>query len=139
MSIAEKSSPSTYLLLFRNTGPENYKGLTSKERQELLNRWNAWYENLARAGKAIEGQPLETDTRIVAGPAGERITDGPFPEAKEAVGGYVKILAQSLDEATEAARSHPALNYGMLIEVRQATDDCHLGVTAHHRKHAQPV
>lgn len=135
------NQPSTYLLLFRNTGPENYQGLTARERQDLLNRWNAWYEALARAGKAIEGQPLETETRIISGPAGSRITDGPFPEAKEAVGGYVKLLAQSLEEATEAAQSHPALDYGMLVEVRQATDGCHLGVSAHQRKAlpTQPV
>ena len=61
-------------------------------------------------------------------PGGTRITDGPFPETKEAIGGYVKLLASGLDEATEIARQHPALVFGMCIEVRQMTPDCHLGV-----------
>lgn len=129
----DATPPIPYLLLFRNTGPENYQHLSADQRQQLMGKWNAWYEDLLARGKANEGQPLEMDTRVVSGPGGSRITDGPFPEAKEAIGGYVKISAADLDEATAIARKHPALEYGMAIEVRQLTDDCHLGVTAHHK------
>lgn len=39
------TSPSApYLLLFRNTGPETHEHLTPDERQDLVERWNAWYE-----------------------------------------------------------------------------------------------
>lgn len=122
----------TYLLLFRNTGPENYAALTSDERQDIMERWNQWYAQLAEKGKAIEGQPLMDDTRIVMGPGGHRITDGPFAEAKEAIGGYVKIVVADLDEATAIASAHPALAHGLVIEIRELTMDCHLGVSAHH-------
>jgi len=116
------------MLLFRNTGPEVFASLTPDQRQQLITRWNAWFDGLVTRGKAIEGQPLEIETRVVSGPGGTRITDGPFPETKEAIGGYVKLLVKDLDEATEIARAHPSLAHGMVIEVRQLTPDCHLGV-----------
>jgi len=125
----EKSpSPSPYLLLFRNTGQDNYRKLSAEERQQLITRWNAWFEGLVAQGKAVEGQPLEDATRIVAGPGGSRVTDGPFPETKEAIGGYVKLLVNDLDEATAIAQRHPALAHGLLVEVRPMTPHCHLGV-----------
>lgn len=124
--------PIPYLLLFRNTGPENYRNLSSEERQQLITRWNAWYDDLVDRGLALEGQPLQDETRVVS--TGGRIVDGPFPEAKEAIGGFVRLLVNDLDEATEIARSHPGLPYGMKIEIRALTDECHLGVTAHYRR-----
>jgi hypothetical protein len=116
------------MLFFRNSGPENHQHLTPDQRQQLVTRWNAWFEGLVAQGKATEGQPLELDTRIVSGPGGARVVDGPFPEAKEAIAGYVKLMVSGLDEATEIARRHPGLAYGLIIEVRQMTPDCHLGV-----------
>ncbi|MDQ2659004.1 MAG: YciI family protein, partial [Verrucomicrobiota bacterium] len=86
---------------------------------------------LAAEGKALEGQPLELETRIVAGSNGERVTDGPFAEAKEAIGGYVKLLVGSLEEATQIAQRHPGLEHGLVIEVRELTASCHLGVEHH--------
>ena len=126
-------APVPYMLLFRNTGPEGFKDLSADERQALIAQWNAWFEGLLAKGKAIEGQPLEMETRMVSGPNGSRVTDGPFPEAKEAIGGYVTLLVSGLDEATDIARRHPALAHGMKIEVRAMTPDCHLGVTTRAR------
>ena len=116
------------MLLFRNTGPEIYSQLSPEQRQQLITRWNAWFDGLVAQGKAVEGQPLELHTRIVSGPGGARVTDGPFPEAKEAIGGYVKLLVSGLEEATEIARQHPALAHGLVVEIREMTPDCHLGV-----------
>ncbi|HEX2101997.1 MAG TPA: YciI family protein, partial [Candidatus Synoicihabitans sp.] len=62
------------------------------------------------------------------GPNGSRVVDGPFVEAKEVIGGYVKILATSLEEATAIAQRHPGLAHGLIIEVRQGADYCHLGI-----------
>ena len=121
-------TPAPYLLFFRNSGPENFQHLSPEQRQQLVTRWNAWYDRLAAQGKAVEGQPLELETRIVSGPGGARVVDGPFAEAKEAIGGYVKLMVTDLDEATEIARQHPGLSYGLVIEVRQMTYSCHLGV-----------
>ena len=127
-----------YMLLFRNSGPENYQHLSPDQRQDLMTRWNAWYDALARDGKAVEGQPLELETRVVSGARGERVTDGPFAEAKEAIGGYVKLMVSDLEEATEIAQRHPGLAYGLIIEVRELTASCHLGVQ-HHAAEAAAV
>jgi len=118
-----------YMLLFRNTGPETHQHLSPDQRQQLVARWNAWFEGLVKAGKAVEGQPLEIETRIVSGPGGGRVVDGPFPEAKEAVGGYVKLLVSGLEEATAIAQRHPGLEHGLIVEIRSMTPHCHLGVT----------
>lgn len=118
-----------YMLFFRNTGPAIFQPLSATQRQHLINDWNTWFEGLLADGRAVEGQPLELETRVVSGPAGARVTDGPFPEAKEAIGGYVLLTVTSLDEATAIAQQHPALAHGMIIEVRQLAGGCHLGVT----------
>ncbi len=119
-----------YLLLFRNSGPETHQHLSPEQRQELVTRWNDWYDRLAAEGKATEGQPLELESRMVSGPGGARVVDGPFAEAKEAVGGYVKLLVSGLDEATAIAQRHPGLAHGLIIEVRSMLVHCHLGVTS---------
>jgi hypothetical protein len=123
------ASPVPYMLFFRNTGPETHAHLSAEQRQQLVTRWNAWFEGLLHAGKATEGQPLEMETRVVSGAGGTRVVDGPFAEAKEAIGGYVKLMVSGLEEATEIARRHPGLAYGLIIEVRPMTAHCHLGVT----------
>ena len=79
--------------------------------------------------RAVEGQPLEPEIRVISGPGGTRVTDGPFPEAKEAIAGFVTLTVGSLEEATEIAKRHPGLAHGLKIEVRQMTPHCHLGVT----------
>jgi hypothetical protein len=128
-----QTNAAPFLLLFRNTGPENHQNLSASQRQQLVTRWNAWYETLVAEGKATEGQPLESQTRVVSGTGGSRVVDGPFAEAKEAIGGYVKLMVSGFDEATEIARRHPGLEYGLIIEVRSAMATCHLGVKAGHK------
>lgn len=128
MSSTPSPAPAAFMLLFRNTGPELYHHLSPTQRQQVITQWNTWFEGLLAVGKAVEGQPLEMETRIVAGPGGGRILDGPYPESKEAIGGYVKLLVRDLEEATAIAQRHPGLAYGMMIEVRELTPNCHLGV-----------
>lgn len=120
--------PPTFMLLFRNSGPEVYAHLSPEQRQQLITHWNDWFEALVREGKASEGQPLEDRIRVVAGAGGSRIMDGPFAESKEAIAGYVKLHVASLAEATAIAQQHPGLEHGMKIEVRELTPHCHLGV-----------
>ncbi len=128
MNTTPAAEPAPYLLLFRNTGPEVFAHLSPDQKQQLIAHWNAWFEGLTSIGKAVEGQPLEDNTRVVSGAGGSRVIDGPFPEAKEAIGGYVKLMVSGLAEATEIAQRHPALAHGMVIEVRPMTPHCHLGV-----------
>jgi hypothetical protein len=140
MATSQNPESAPFMLLFRNTGAENYQHLSAEQRQEIITRWNEWFEGLVAEGKAIEGQPLENETRLVSGPGGSRVTDGPFPEAKEAIGGYVTLMVSDMEEATAIARRHPGLAFGMVIEIRQMTPDCHLGVNTRARgAHKQAV
>lgn len=133
MDTIASTAPAPYMLFFRNSGPEVFQHLSADGRQQLITHWNEWFEGLVAQGKAIEGQPLEPETRIVAGAGGARITDGPFPEAKEAIAGYVTLMVSGVEEATAIAKRHPGLAHGMKIEVRQMTPHCHLGVTTRGR------
>jgi hypothetical protein len=117
-----------YLLLFRNSGPETHAHLSSGDRQSLIAAWNEWYDRLTTQGKALDGRPLQLDTRVVSGPGGTRVIDGPFAEAKEAIGGYVVLLVSGREEATRIAQQHPGLAYGLIIEVREMAPHCHLGI-----------
>jgi hypothetical protein len=65
---------------------------------------------------------------VVSGSQGARVTDGPFAETKEAIGGYVKLMVASREEATAIAQTHPGLTHGLIIEVREMASGCHLGV-----------
>src|SRR5687768_163893 len=50
---ASSPAPATpYMLIFRNTGAENYRHLSASQQQELVGRWNAWFEGLVSQGKA---------------------------------------------------------------------------------------
>ncbi|WP_415907202.1 YciI family protein [Oleiharenicola sp. Vm1] len=108
---------SRYMLLFRNAGPEAHAHLTPEGRALLARQWNDWYDGLAAQRKVSHGQPLALDGRVVSGPEG-RVTDGPFAEAKEVVGGYIMLTVESLDEATAIARQCPGLPHGLTVEVR---------------------
>lgn len=113
---------SDYLLLFRNAGPDTHAHLTSAERAELAARWNNWVAALLADDRLRAGHPLALGGRVVSGPAGERVTDGPYAEAKEVVGGYVIVRAGDIGQAVEIARGCPGLSVGLTVEVRQLVD-----------------
>lgn len=121
----ENASPA-YMLIFRDAPPEVYEAMTDEQRAQSLQRWNDWYDALAARGQLQHGHPLDPQGRVVSGARGERVVDGPFAEAKEFVGGYFLITADSLDEATDIAQQCPNLPYGMTVEVRPVAGGCHL-------------
>lgn len=112
----------SFLILFRNAGEESHRHLTPDERLQLTRKWNDWYEQLAAQGKVKHGSPLELGGRVVSGARGERIVDGPYAEAKEAVGGYLFLTVADLDEATAIAQQCPGLPIGLTVEVRPVAD-----------------
>ena len=97
---------SEYLLLFRGT--QWYKGLSPAEIQKVMSRWRAWYNALQTQGKMKGGLPLMSEGKIISGARGRFVTDGPFTESKEAIGGYFLICVDSLEEAIDIqARGFP--------------------------------
>ena len=119
-----------YLLLRR--GSNNwYKELSSEELQQVMGKLKAWFDGLAEKGIVKGGQPLGAEGRIVSGKGGRTVSDGPFAESKETIGGYMLILAESMDEAVKIAQGCPPLAYGDSVEVRPVAEECPM--TAHAR------
>jgi len=114
------------MLIFRDTTPEKYESLNPVERKQSLDRWNAWYDDIAANGQMSHGHPLHAEGRLVSSRTRDAVFDGPFSEAKEAIGGYFLITARDLDEAVEIAERCPNLDYGMTVEVRPVATMCHL-------------
>lgn len=120
MDTQEKTSE--YLLLFRGT---DWRGVMSpQEMQEVMTRWMAWFDRWTEKGIVTGGQPLKNEGRIVSGKKGGSISDGPFTESKEAIGGYFMVKVASLEQAMDVARECPALEYGLTVEVRPLAAVC---------------
>jgi len=113
-----------YMLIFRGTDWHN--GLSPEEMQRVANDWMAWFKRLTEQGKAVAGNPLEREGKIVSGKNGRVVADGPFAESKEAIGGYFLLNVASMDEAVAIARQCPGLPYGAKVEVRPVMDQCPL-------------
>ncbi len=118
---AQNKTPQ-YLLIFRGT--DWMSGLSPEQMQKVASQWMAWFEGLAAEGKALAGNPLEREGKIVSGKNGRVVADGPFVESKEAVGGYFLLQVNSLDEAVTIAQECPGLAYGARVEVRPIAEMC---------------
>jgi hypothetical protein len=116
----------TYMLLFRDAPAAVYDAMPAEQRTACLDRWNAWYDTIADRGVMVSAHPLETPVRMISGPRGESVVDGPFAEAKELIAGYFMFTAENLDEATAIAQRCPNLQHGMTVEVREVAGGCHL-------------
>ncbi len=113
----------SYLLLSRSD--EWYKQLTHDELQKLLADNHAWVGRLLAEGKARPGVALAREGATVH--ANQRVVrDGPYAEAKEAIGGTLVLDVATLDEAIAIARVCPSLRYGGAIEIRPISDACPL-------------
>ncbi len=111
-----------YMLLFRGTHWD--KDLSPEEIQKMVGQWYAWFERLTRQGKCKAGHPLEREGKIVSSRTGRTVSDGPFAESKEAIGGYFLLQVDNIDEAVEIAKQCPGLAYGIDVEVRPVAEQC---------------
>ncbi|HKX61880.1 MAG TPA: YciI family protein [Verrucomicrobiae bacterium] len=116
------TSKNDYLLLFRGTNWD--KGLSPQQLQKVIADWYAWFERLKQEGKCLGGHPLQNQGKVLSGPNGRHVADGPFAESKEAVGGYFYLQVVDENEALEIARNCPGLQYGAIVEVRPVAEMC---------------
>ena len=87
---------------------------------EGVRAFNTWMDDLVRRGviRAHEGlEPSRTATTVRVRDGRVAVTDGPYTEAKEHIGGFALIEVDSLDEAVEIAAGHPASVVGQ-VEIR---------------------
>lgn len=104
--------PSEFLVLSRGRWDED---LSEDEIQAAIDDFYAWHARLVDEGKMRTGQRLKRDARRVSRDA---VTDGPFSESREVIGGYWHVLAASLDEAAAIMTQNPTLACGLEFEIR---------------------
>ena len=114
---------SGYMLLF--VGMDWHKGLSPEQTQKVSEDWMAWFKKLTVEGKAVAGHPLGFEGKSVSG-KNRTVTDGPFAESKEAVGGYFMLDEATMEEAVAIAQQCPGLPFGAKVEVRPVLSECPL-------------
>ena len=89
-----------------------------EQMQNTMEKWRAWFKQLGEQGHLKDiGHPLESSGKVVRGKQ-KSVTDGPFAEAKDVVGGFTMIQARDLEQATELSKGCPILEVGGSVEVR---------------------
>jgi hypothetical protein len=102
-----------FLYLYRGGA----RGATPEESEQIMQKWMSWFQELTAGGNLKEGgQPLEAEGKVVG--KGRAVTDGPYAEAKDLVGGYTLVSAETLAHAAELAKGCPILDRGGEVEVR---------------------
>ncbi len=84
--------------------------------QANMGKWMEWVEKLQKEGKYDSGEALLPGGKLVGGKT--MVTDGPYTEGKEIVGGYFVIKANTMEEAADECRHYPDFDYGGQVQVR---------------------
>ncbi|MBC8096202.1 MAG: hypothetical protein H7Y43_10345, partial [Akkermansiaceae bacterium] len=105
-----------------------------EQMQQVADKWMAWFNGLKNEGTAIAGNPLEPQGKIVSG-KNRVVSDGPFAESKETIGGYFLLKVNTLDEAVTIAQQCPGLPYGIRVEVRPVAAECPLVQEVESKEH----
>jgi len=105
-----------FMMIFRHTPIPNFQ-MSSEQMQESIKQWQDWIGGIAAQGKFIGTNQLGFEGKTLK--PNNVITDGPYAEVKEIVGGYVLIKANSLDDAMSLAEGCPILFIGGHVEVRE--------------------
>jgi hypothetical protein len=105
-----------FLFVYRSNRDAHGK-MTPEEMQRHMQKWQAWIgEGLEKGWMLDAGDALKKEGRVVN--AKKVVTDGPFVELKEIVGGFSIVKADALDAAAELAKGCPVLLTGGTVEVR---------------------
>lgn len=106
---------SQFVFLYRGAGQDRR---SPEQLQQSMQKWFAWMKELGEKGYIQSpGHPLERAGKIVSG-RGKTVTDGPFAEAKDVVGGYTLVEARDIDQAVEISKGCPIFDVDGAVEVR---------------------
>lgn len=111
---------SQFLLLLHER-PGAFAGLSPEEMQRIVEEYSAWAAKMAEKGRLVSGKKLREDAGRSLSREGGRlaVTDGPFSETKEVLGGFFIIEADDYAHASRLCEDNPALVYGTRIELRE--------------------
>jgi len=94
----------------RSTSPE--------QMQQITQKWMNWIETLKKSGHVKQlGERLDGSGKVVRGRA-KAVTDGPYVEVKDTVGGYMLVSAKDITQAVELSKSCPILEADGTVEIR---------------------
>ncbi len=85
---------------------------------QIMPRFEKWMNDMTTKRHVLSTNGLDFTGVVLRGPRGGNVTDGPYTEAKEIIGGYILIQADDFRQAIELARACPGLDYQMAVEVR---------------------
>jgi hypothetical protein len=107
-----------FMMLFRSEerSEKEFAALTPEAMQAQIQLWQDWIGGIAAQGKFIASDALANEGKIVR--ANNVITDGPYIELKEMVGGYILVKADDMDDAIKLSEGCPTLDIGGNVEVR---------------------
>lgn len=105
-------------MLIFHAGISGQKQPSPQEMQANMGKWMAWIDKLAKAGQYVSGEPLMPGGKLIKGNH-KTVTDGPYTEGKEIVGGFFIINAAGYDEAVALCEDYPDYQSGGSIQVRQ--------------------
>jgi hypothetical protein len=107
-----------FILLLHDTGFD--PNLSADDMQAIVQRYVAWRAKIQKDGRSVTGHKLtDGEGRVMRGAGGAmKVTDGPYAEAREVIGGLFVIEAASYDEAVELSKDCPHLEFGS-IEIRE--------------------
>ena len=110
---------SQYLTLFHEA-PDAIAHLSPDEIQDLIRKYKTWFEKLRASAAFVGSNKLEDGTgRVMRSSGGAvRVTDGPFTETKDLIGGYFIVTADKFEDVVELCRDCPHLDWGT-IEIRR--------------------
>jgi len=80
-----------------------------EQMQAQMGKWMAWIDKLSKDGKYLAGEPLLPGGKLVTG-KNKPVTDGPYTEGKEVVGGFFLINAEDYNEAVNICDDYPDYN-----------------------------
>ncbi len=106
-----------FMLVFLGASYEEL-GLSPEQIQERMGKWFAWSEKMNAEGIEHKGSALMPTGRSISGPD-KVVTDGPFLEGKEVIGGYYTIKVKDYDAAEKVAQGFPEFDLGGTVEIRE--------------------
>ena len=89
-----------------------------EQMQANMGKWFAWIEKLSKDGKYVSGEPLLPGGKLIKG-KNKSVTDGPYTEGKEVVGGFFIVNAADINEAVKLCDDYPDAEIGGSVQVRQ--------------------
>lgn len=108
-------------MILLHDSPDAFASVSPEQMQRVIEKYVAWGERLRASGAMLAGEKLADEAgKVMRGkPGAVRVTDGPYSETKEVLGGFYIVQADSYEKAVALARDCPQFEFGGTIEVRE--------------------